>query len=377
LGVRSTDIIVKIKSTNALLSDSAHCFSTAVGAVSFEQTNHLGDVVVTLSDKVLGADVDADNAIDYYKSIVKSASLTYPFGWDIPNRKFTAGEDYRFGFNGQEIDKSIFEGAVCFKYRLEDPRVARFFSPDPIESKYPELTPYQVASNNPIAMVELEGLEGVYGIAYKFIAKPLLKMAIRYVVKNILYPKTIPSAPAKSFPESMVMPRDNTLLPSPSFVIPKNKTEDITFKADKSLVLREDDETLTDDQIQEKKFLDEHNSKVEEEYAPSGAEVPFGKSFKKEYNKIRRGEGTRQKDDQGNDGIFKARNHKEQKWDDSKEYHVDVPEKQNEYRFLEKEIHADIPNAAGGTTKTHTHTVYGNTQRHYKPIYNYKVVRHK
>ena len=32
--------------------------------------------------------------------------------------------------------------------RIYDPRVGKFLSTDPITDKYPELTPYQFASNN-------------------------------------------------------------------------------------------------------------------------------------------------------------------------------------------------------------------------------------
>jgi hypothetical protein len=44
---------------------------------------------------------------------------------------------------------------------MEDTRLGRFFSVDPLSDEYPELTPYQVASLSPIWMKELEGLEGV------------------------------------------------------------------------------------------------------------------------------------------------------------------------------------------------------------------------
>jgi RHS repeat-associated protein len=72
-------------------------------------------------------------------------------------------DDYRFGFNGQEKDNEV-KGAgnsLSFKYRMADPRLGRFFSVDPLTSKYPFLTPYQIASNSPIFLREFEGLEGV------------------------------------------------------------------------------------------------------------------------------------------------------------------------------------------------------------------------
>lgn len=44
--------------------------------------------------------------------------------------------------------------------------VSRFLSIDPISSKFPELTPYQFASNTPIQAIDLEGLEG-YRLEYQ------------------------------------------------------------------------------------------------------------------------------------------------------------------------------------------------------------------
>lgn len=43
--------------------------------------------------------------------------------------------------------------------RIYDPRVGRFLSVDPLTPKYPELTPYQFASNTPIQAVDLDGKE--------------------------------------------------------------------------------------------------------------------------------------------------------------------------------------------------------------------------
>lgn len=51
--------------------------------------------------------------------------------------------------------------------RIYDPRLGRFLSVDPLTPKYPELTPYQFASNCPIAGVDQDGLEFA---PYQFIA---------------------------------------------------------------------------------------------------------------------------------------------------------------------------------------------------------------
>jgi len=43
--------------------------------------------------------------------------------------------------------------------RIYDPRIGRFLSVDPLTKSYPELTPYQFASNTPIGGIDLDGEE--------------------------------------------------------------------------------------------------------------------------------------------------------------------------------------------------------------------------
>ena len=79
----------------------------------------------------------------------------------IPGRTYSAGNGYRYGFNGKENDNEVKgEGnQQDYGMRIYDPRLGKFLSVDPITSQYPELTPYQFASNNPIAGIDLDGLE--------------------------------------------------------------------------------------------------------------------------------------------------------------------------------------------------------------------------
>jgi RHS repeat-associated protein len=70
-------------------------------------------------------------------------------------------KDYRYGFNGKEEDDEVKGDGNQQDYgmRIYDPRLGRFLSVDPISKKYPELTPYQFASNTPIMGIDLDGLE--------------------------------------------------------------------------------------------------------------------------------------------------------------------------------------------------------------------------
>jgi RHS repeat-associated protein len=86
----------------------------------------------------------------------------YPFGMTMPGRTFSAGTSYRYGFNGKENDKDAGEGIQDYGMRIYSERLGKFLSVDPITAKYPELTPYQFASNTPIQATDLDGLEAFF-----------------------------------------------------------------------------------------------------------------------------------------------------------------------------------------------------------------------
>ena len=145
--------------------------------------------MVTISDKKIGVDNNSDGTIDYYTADVVTASDYYPFGMQMPGRKFAANGTYRYGFNGKENDNEVKgEGnQQDYGMRIYDPRLGRFLSVDPIAKQYPELTPYQFASNRPIDGIDMDGLEWSKSEPY-FLA-PVGKYVVDYkVILNI--PKT-------------------------------------------------------------------------------------------------------------------------------------------------------------------------------------------
>src|SRR5690606_17810072 len=85
--------------------------------------------------------------------------------------------DYRYGFQGQEMDDEIKgEGnSVNYKYRMHDPRLGRFFAVDPLTAKYPYLSPYHFSHNSPIYTKEIEGLEGQFYVIDLRKQEPKLK----------------------------------------------------------------------------------------------------------------------------------------------------------------------------------------------------------
>jgi RHS repeat-associated protein len=81
---------------------------------------------------------------------------------DDRNYLQVVSEAYRYGFQNQEHDNELWSGAVSYKYRVEDPRLGRFFSVDPLAAKYPHNSVYAFSENRVMDAIELEGLEAYF-----------------------------------------------------------------------------------------------------------------------------------------------------------------------------------------------------------------------
>jgi len=122
----------------------------------------MGNVLAVVSDLKLGMESGtADTVADFYVADVRSLTDYWPFGAPLQERQFVA-DQYRFGFNGKEADPKWMGVGVAIDYgfRVHDARVGRFLSVDPLRAQYPMLTTYQYASNSPVWMIDVDGLEG-------------------------------------------------------------------------------------------------------------------------------------------------------------------------------------------------------------------------
>ena len=144
----------------------------------YELTNHLGNVLSTVLDRktpiTATGGSGGSTTITHYEGDVVFATDYYPFGspmsWSTPDSsggRMYSGVGYRFGFNGKEEDNEVMgEGNFQdYGFRMCNTRLGRFISVDPLTKSYPELTPYQFASNMPIAAIDLDGLEAKLAIA--------------------------------------------------------------------------------------------------------------------------------------------------------------------------------------------------------------------
>ncbi len=131
------------------------------GNKRYELTDHRGNVMAVISDRKEGVDENGDGVVEYYNPDVVNAVDYFPFGSQMPGRTYSGEDKYRYGFNGKENDNEVKgEGnQQDYGMRIYDPRIAKFLSLDPLTAKYPELTPYQFASNRPIDGIDLDGLE--------------------------------------------------------------------------------------------------------------------------------------------------------------------------------------------------------------------------
>ncbi|ATL48217.1 hypothetical protein COR50_14170 [Chitinophaga caeni] len=146
------------------------------GRRTYELTNHLGNVLATISDKRIPVYENDGMTVAYYDVDLLSAVDYYPFGMQMPGRLFNGG-GYRYGFNGKENDDEVKGDGNQQDYglRVYDPRIAKFLSVDPLIKSFPWYTPYQFAGNKPIWAVDLDGAEEKVSTQYTLDYKPVLK----------------------------------------------------------------------------------------------------------------------------------------------------------------------------------------------------------
>lgn len=135
------------------------------GSKSYELTNHLGNVLATVSDKKYGVSSGGSSLIDHYEPHIVTAQDYYPFG--MMSRVALSGKSYTFGFNGKMNDNDVKGGLgnqQDYGMRIYDGRVGRFLSTDPITKMYPELSPYQFSGNSPVQNIDLDGMEPLWSM---------------------------------------------------------------------------------------------------------------------------------------------------------------------------------------------------------------------
>jgi RHS repeat-associated protein len=147
-----------------------------LGKQIFELSNHLGNVLATITDKKLQVSLNTTSTA-YFEADVQTVQDYYAFGMQMPGRKLSGG--YRYGFNGKENDNEMYgEGnAYNFEARIQDPRLGgRFLSLDPLATKYPGISPYAFCMNNPLIYVDKDGRDAILIVFPDYKIDPELKV---------------------------------------------------------------------------------------------------------------------------------------------------------------------------------------------------------
>lgn len=128
----------------------------------YVKETHLGNVRTVISDAKLiednGSTANVIDNDDNFIPEVRSFNDYYPFGMEMPGRKFNPGT-YRYGFNGKENDNEVkgTGNSLDFGGRINDPRLGRWLSVDPKTAKYPYCSPYVAFGNNPNVFIDPGG----------------------------------------------------------------------------------------------------------------------------------------------------------------------------------------------------------------------------
>ena len=164
------------KSVTSVSTDSKQREVGYLGKQIFELSNHLGNVLATITDKKLQVSTNTTST-DYFEADVQTVQDYYAFGMQMPGRKLSGG--YRYWFNGKENDNEVKgEGnSQDYGMRIYDPRLGRFLSVDPDFIENRDLSTYSFAANNPIRLIDVDG---------RYPGEPTIFQEI-----NILYDKLV------------------------------------------------------------------------------------------------------------------------------------------------------------------------------------------
>ena len=105
----------------------------------------------------------------------------YPLGIQINSLSHNS-EQYRYGFNGLEMDNEIkgIGNSYTTEFRLYDPRVPRWLSVDPLAEKYTGISPYVYVANSPTIFIDSDGRELRFWTTYRNKKGELMMRKVTY-----------------------------------------------------------------------------------------------------------------------------------------------------------------------------------------------------
>ena len=126
-----------------------------MGYKAYELSNHLGNVLTTISDNYFAPQPSTGGV----SARVLSSQDYFPFGMVMTERSFQENQEreYRFGFNTQEKDEDIDEGGSHYtaEFWEYDGRIGRRWNLDPKPNV--SISSYAAFSLNPIMFSDVKG----------------------------------------------------------------------------------------------------------------------------------------------------------------------------------------------------------------------------
>jgi len=155
-----------------------------LGNKQYELSNHLGNVLTTVTDRRMQGANSGGN-VAYYQPQIVAATDYYSFGAPMPGRNFN--NTYRYGFNGQEKDNEVagtgnINTAYCWEY---DTRLGRRWNEDPKPNA--SISNYATFANNPLINTDVLGdTTAIYTTAGDYIGtlNDNLKNQVHFLDKN-------------------------------------------------------------------------------------------------------------------------------------------------------------------------------------------------
>ncbi len=140
------------------------CFDEETGGERAEWClkDHLGNTRVTFSD------IDGDGNIevvddtlttDVYEREISQENHYYPFGMARQDCSLDTLKENKYLYNGKELDTDFGLNWYHYGARMYDPAIGRFTGVDPISDQFAWVSTYNYAENEPIAHIDLHGLQ--------------------------------------------------------------------------------------------------------------------------------------------------------------------------------------------------------------------------
>ena len=153
-----------------------------IGKKGYELSNHLGNVLSVISDKVIPHSNGA--TVDYWQADILQSTDYSPFGVQLSNRTLSKNgvNDFaRYGFSGKEADDEIKNEGNSYDFgaRMLDPRLGRWLSIDPLARQYPDISPYVYVVNSPLIYIDPNGEKVIWASRLKNHIK------FKSIIKNI------------------------------------------------------------------------------------------------------------------------------------------------------------------------------------------------